>query len=48
MFARIVPVRDDKVVINGTEMTLGEALKLSIVQGIGVDDEGNKYIILKE
>ena len=47
MFARIVPVRNGKVYINGVEMTVEEALKLDEVSGVGEDEKGNMYVILK-
>lgn len=47
MFARIAPVRNGKVMIEGAEYTLEEALKLPFVEGVGKDDEGHEYVILK-
>ena len=47
MFARIIPVRDGKVVIDGEEYTLKEAVERGLVDGVGVDDDGKQYVIIK-
>jgi len=48
MFARIIPVRDGKITINGKEYTIDEAIENGLIDEVGYDEEGRQYAVIRQ